>query len=865
MTLLYRALLRLYPRSFRQSYGEEMVAVFTARTAGRGALAKFGTLLAAVAEEVPGAGGAHWTLLKQDLRYAARTLRRSPAFTVTAILVTALGVGANTASFSAADFVLFRPLPYAEARELVRICEGPVDGSGSGCMNQLSPSNYRDLKAMNGTLESFGLYSRGETNLAGGAEPARVGTAGLTPDVMPMLGVRAALGRTFSAGSDSVADASTVVLGYGLWQERFGGDSSVVGRTVTMNGIPRTVIGVMPARFQFPDRGVQAWTLLDMPPAAFEDRNNSYVDGIGRLKQGVTFEAAHADLVAGAARLARDFPATNAETGVSFFGLHDAFSQRFRLILLALCGASLCVLLIACANLANLLLVRAAAREPELELRAALGAGKERLVRQMVTESMVLAVVGGALGILLAVAVLPFFARLVPPDLPAGGAPSLDLRLLALAVTFTALTGLGFGLIPAIRAGGKSGFTALRGGARAAGKGSKRMRTTLVATEVAMSVALLITSGLFVRAIGRVQAIDPGFDAGQVITLRTALPRPRYDDPATRVVFYQRVLDDVRLQPGVASAAYVSGLPMEMTGGVHPVRIPGEEFRLDNPNMTSVRFVTPQFFETLDIELKLGRDVEVTDTRDRPQVAVVSESFVKRHWPDQEPLGRTFVHRDIERTVIGVVSDIKVRGRERTSEPQMYLPAAQVAVGDLSNYDPKELVIRHTGNDEAIVGAVRRIVGAVDQDQPISHIRTLEQVVAGETATRRAQLYVLGALTGVALLLSVVGIHGLLAYAVSQRAREIGVRLALGAAPAGIAWMVVREAIVAAGIGVTAGVFMAYMAAKGMSALLFGVPPADMTTIGVAVGLALGAALIGSLAPARRALGVSPMLAMRGE
>ncbi len=863
MILLYRVLLRLYPSSFRQSYGEEMVAVFAASTAGRGFLSQLGAFLVAVAEEVPNAIGAHWNLLRQDLRFAVRTLRRSPAFALTAVIVTGIGVGANTAAFSAADFVLLRPLPFPDAHELVRLCEGPVTGGGWGCNNQLSPANYRDLKATSRSFEALGVYSARHVNIAGSGTPVRVASAGVTPEVLSLLGVEPVLGRIFEPAG--TADLATVVIGHGLWQDRFGSDLGVLGKTVNLNGIPHAIIGVMPASFNFPGRTTQVWTPLEIPAGAYEDRDNSYLDGIGRLRDGVTFEQAKADLVAAAARLAIEFPETNAETGVSFFRLRDEFSPRYRTILLALCGASLCILLIACANLANLLLVRAAAREAELEVRAALGAGKERLVRQMITESLVLALAGGALGVLLALASLPFFATLVPPGLPTTDAPHLDLRMLLVAIGFAGFTGLGFGLVPALRAGGSTGFTALRGGSRVGERGGRRLRITLVAAEVAVSVALLITSGLLMRAITRVNAVETGFTPAGVLAMRTALPRPKYEDAAARRAFYDRVLGDVRALPGVASAAYVTGLPMEMMGGINSITVPGEEFRPGRPNSASVRFVTPGYFATLGIPLLRGRDVDGTDTGDAHWVAVVSESFVQRHWPDQDPLGRTFRHLGDERTVVGVVGDIRVRGRERTSEPQMYFPVEQVRPGALTFYDAKELVIRHAGGTPGIVTAVRRIVRDTDIEQPVSDVRSLEDVVAGETASRRAQLQMLGTLTIVALLLTVIGIHGLLAYAVSRRRREIGVRLAFGAAPSRVAWMVVREGLLSASIGIPLGVFVAYLAARTMEGMLFGVPPADPFTFLAAAAVTLLATLLGALAPAHRAVRVSPMEAIRAE
>ena len=819
-----------------------------------------------VAAPAPGVSGAlarHWAILVQDLRYTSRTLGRARGFALTAVVVTALGVGANTAAFSVADFVLFRPFPFADPEALVRLCEGPRTGGGWGCMNQLSPSNYRDLKGMTSSFQALGAFGGSAVNLVGGGEPRRLSIASLTPEVLPLLGVPPALGRVFaSTGHD---DDRAVILSHGLWQSQFGGDPGVLGRTVDLNGARYVIIGVMPRTFQFPDRDVHLWTSLAFQPGDFEDRRNRYLQAVGRLAPGVTFEQAHADLLSAASRLARDYPQTNSETGISFYRMRDAMAPRYGMMLTALAGASLCLLLLTCANLGNLLLARSAARAREFAVRAALGAGRARLVRQLITESVVLSVLGGTCGLLIAALGVPLFSGLVPPTLPIDNRPALDLRVLGMAALFTALVGLGFGVLPALGAGGLRGFTALREGSRAGGGRRQRLRAVLVTIEITMSVILLIASGLLIRAVWRVEAIDPGFTTRNVLTLRTALPRPKYDDPVRRARFYDRVLQDVGRLPGVQSAAYITGLPMVMTGGMARIQIPGRDMPRDASNNVSLRFVTPQFFATMGIPVLQGRDVEDGDIGERAWVAVVSESFIARHWPGEDPLGKTFLHLGRPRTIVGVVGNIRVRGLERPSEPQLYLPAAQVAAGNLPFYDPKELVIRHSGEGTSVVPAIRRIVRAADPDQPVSDVRTLDDVLAGDTATRRDQLRVLGALALIALLLSGVGIHGLLAYMVSQRSQEIGVRLALGAGRSSIARMIVANALGLAAIGIVVGVPCAYAAARGMSALLFGVEPGDPAAIGAAAALALLMTVAGSVFPALRAVRVSPMVAMRAE
>jgi putative ABC transport system permease protein len=540
-------------------------------------------------------------------------------------------------------------------------------------------------------------------------------------------------------------------------------------------------------------------------------------------------------------------------------------SPRFRQMLIALGGATLCLLLLTCANLANLLLARAAARERELAVRAALGAGRERLVRQMITEAAILTITGGAAGVAVAAASVPLFSSLVPPTLPVASQPALDVRVLALASLVTAITCLGVGLLPAIRTGRRSGFAALREGSRAGSGGKQRLRAALVTVEVAMSVILLITSGLLIRAVWRVQAVEPGFAPQNVLTLRTTLPRPKYDSPIARGEFYGRVLTGVRALPGVQSAAFTSGLPMVVTGLVTGVEIPGREARNYRSEAVSHRWVTPQYFRTMGIPILRGRDVEDGDSGDRAWVAVVSASFVERYWPDQDPIGQPFGHRGRTRTVVGVVGDVKVRGLERTSEPQLYLSAPQVPDPFPATADPKDLVIRFEGSRDALIAAVRRIVSAGDPEQPISNIRDLDDVIAGETATRRGQLQVLGILALVAAVLSAVGIYGLLAYAVSQRSPEIGVRLALGADPSRVGRMIFADGMRLAVFGIVPGVLAAYAAARGMSALLFGIAPGDPATFLTAIGLALLMTFAGSLVPALRAVRVSPLSALKAE
>lgn len=857
--MLYRALMRMYPRSFRQEYGESMAAMFSERWAQASVAGRVGLVMSAVPETLGNALLVHWELLRQDVRYAARMLRRSPGFTLTAVLVIALGIGANTAAFSVADFVLVRPLSFPEPETLVRLCEGPRNQpAGWGCNNQLSPANYRDFREQTTSFAKMGAFRRDAVNLVGGGEPQRVGSGVLTDEVFELLRVPAFLGTTFNSRT---ADQRVVVLSYGLWQSRFGADMSVLGRSVSLDGAPHVVIGVMPRTFSFPSRDAALWVPMRFMESDYENRNNSYIEGIARLREGVTFERARADLDVIVERLANTY-AENEETGISFFRLRDEYAPRYRLMLQALCGASLCILLLACANLANLLLARAAARERELAVRSALGAGRDRLVRQMITESVALAVIGGGAGVLLTLLLFPLLSVLVPPTLSVGSQPTLNLRALGFAGLFTLLTGLAVGLFPALRASSRAALTTLRG---RSGRPTRRVRSLLVAIEVAASVVLLIGAGLLMRAMLRVNEVEPGFREQGVLTLRTVLPKPKYDSAQKREAFYGAVLREVRALPGVSSAGFTTSLPMVLTGGIARVTLPGQEVRPDGQYAVSRRYISPQFFSAMGIPLLRGRDFLDTDIAAADRVAVVSESFAKRYWPESDPLGRAFLFRDEEWRVIGVVGNVKVRGLEREAEPQLYLPGSTVPETPFTFYDPKDLVIRVAGDELAILPAVREIVRKADPEQPISDIQTLSDLLGAQVAPRRAQVQVLGALALIALLLVGVGINGLLAYTVAQQQPEIGVRLALGAEPGQIARKVLFEGLSIVACGLLPGLLIALWAARSLQALLFGVPSADPLTIGITVTLCLAMSVTGALLPALRAVRVSPMSVMRTE
>lgn len=688
----------------------------------------------------------------------------------------------------------------------------------------------------------------------------------MTADLLPMLGAQPSLGRVFSADDDREGAPGTLLLSEGLWKERFGGDPGVLGRKVALDGAPYVIIGIMPRDFHFPSRSVQLWTAMRFAEFDFEDRNNNYLNVTAKLRRGISLDQARAEMRVIAAQLERNYPKENKHVGANLVRLQDEVSQRTRLLLMALVGAAFCVLLIACTNLANLLLARALVRRRELAVRTALGAGRDRLVRQLLTESLILALSGGLLGVLIAFAALPLLARLVPTTLPIAEAPAIDLRVLAFAGVLATLTGIAFGMIPALRACGDIHATGLREGCRAGVGGRReRLRSVLVIAQVTGSVVLLVSAGLLIRALWRLEAIDPGFHSGGVLTLQTSLAMPKYEKTAQRVQFYSRVLSEVGSLPGVTGAAYISFLPIAHPGGIWPVVVEGRPAAEADFRHASLRFVTPGFFATLGIPLRLGRDVSESDTLGSQMAAVVSESFVTKYWPGENPLGRRFGVAFAMRTVVGVVRDIRVRGLERTSEPQIYLPYKQVLDGWLTWYAPKDLVVRSLMDPMVLLPTIRRIVRNADPEQPISDERTLAEIVETDTAPRLTQVRVLGAFAGIALLLAGIGIHGLLSFTVSNRRQEIGVRIALGAQPSDILAMVLREGILLAMAGVILGAGLAYAVGWTMQGLLAGVTPGDAPAFLLAVGLALMMTMIGSLAPALRAVRVDPTTAIRSD
>jgi predicted permease len=866
----YRALLHLLPRSFRAEYGGEMTKDFAREWREAKGVSLLILILTTIIDVSANAARVHFDILAQDVRYAVRSLRRTPGFTITAIVVAGLGIGATTAAFSIADHVLVRPLPFKDADRLVKLSENHPEYP----VMEPSPPNYKDWRRMATSFESIEGYGGASSTLVGNGEPERISGAIMAPGAFPLLGRQAALGRTLIE-SDATSTQNPIVISDRLWRTKFAADPNVLGTPLALDAATFVIVGVMPADFFFPAITTDYWRVTDFTSFGDESRGNNYLSVMARLKPGVTLAQAQAEMTTIAGQIAQQFPKEQTGKGVNVRAWRDDIGSQSRTMLWALVGAALCVLLIACTNLANLLMSRAISRRGEFALRAAIGASLDRLVRQTITDSLLLAAAGGALGVLLAVMAAPLVVRLVPIGLPIAEVPPLDARMLAGAGLLTLLTGLAFGVLPALRISRTADGAALKEGARSGtSRGTERMRSGLVVAEIVASVVLLVSAGLLFEALWKVQAIDPGFRSDNVLTLKTLLPRPKYAPAANRLQFYRQVLADTSALPGVERAAYVSFTPFTMRGGMwevlttkpDPTNLGGFEAPSD-VKRAALRFVTPGAFATLGIPIKQGRDIDDTDTLETMPAAIVSESFGREHFPGQDLLGRQFGFAGAVRTIVGVVGDIRFRGLERTnSEPQVYLAAFQQPDSSIASfYAPQDLLVRTSVPPATLMPAVRGVIRKADPQLPITNMRSLEEVVSLETASRVVQLRVLGGFAAIALVLAAIGIHGLLAFSVSSRVREIGVRIALGAKASDIMWMVIGRSTMLAAIGVTIGGVLAYAAGRSLQTLLFGVSPANLTVFAAAILLSLLMTIAGSLVPAWRAVRIDPMTATRTD
>jgi predicted permease len=803
----------------------------------------------------------------QDLRYGARLLRRAPGFAAVAIATLALGVGANTAILSVVYGILIRPLPYADSGRLVVLLHQG--------RNPVAPANFLDWQARARSFERMGAAEYWTPNLLGGDAPTKLWALRLTPEMLPMLGVPPMLGRWFlpsegTAGADHVA-----VIGHGLWTRRFGADPSVVGRTLSLDGEPYTVVGVMPPDFRFaPFWATQAelWVPLDLRPRATR-RDASSLRVFARLRRGVSLGAARQEVAAITGALDREFPGTNREVRV--LPLQEKVVGDVRPILLVLVAAVALVLLLACANVANMLLARSSARRREMALRAAIGASRARTLRQLLTESLVLAAAGGAAGVALGAWGLRVLVALAPPELPRLSDVRLDPRVLLATLAASLLTGVVFGLAPALQGSATRLQDALKeGGSAGTGTETGWLRRLLVGAEVAIALVLLVGAGLMVRSLLALQAIDPGFDPRGVVAMEVSVAGTSQAESGRRLVLYPQIVERLRALPGVRAAGAINHLPIAGDIWGFPYRIEGRPIpRPGESPVATYRAVLPGYFETMRLPILRGRDVAASDGPGAPGVVLVNAFLAGRVWPGEDPIGKRI---DLDGspespswvTVVGVVKNAVREEWSEEPEDEVYLSALQRPALMSSPHTQEAyltFVVRTDGDAGALAPSLRAAVAGIDRTLPVSEVQTMEHVVSLANARPRFQALVLAIFAAAAAALAAVGIYGVMSYVVSRRAREIGVRIALGAGSRAVVGLVVGEAMAVAAAGAAAGAAAAFLLTRLMRGVLYGVAPGDPPTYAAVAGLLLGIALAASWLPARRAARIDPAVALRQD
>ena len=810
--------------------------------------------------------------LLQDLRYGLRMLRRQPAFAAVAVAALALGVGANTAIFSVVNAVLLRPFPFREQERLVGVWER----NGQNDRNEVAPANFADWRRHAGdAFESIAALGFWNANLAGDGAPERLQGFQVSPALFDALGAEPLLGRTFTADEEQPGRDSVVLLSHGLWQRRFGGDPGVVNRTVTLNGRAYTVVGVMPPDFQI-HRRADVWSPLALDERTLANRTAHYLIVFARLRDGVSPEQARGAMAALADNMARQHPDTNAGWGANVVPLREQVVGDVKTPLLLLLGAVGFVLLIACANVANLLLARAASRSKEIAIRAALGAGRMRIVRQLLTESVLLALAGGLLGLLLAAWGVELLVSNLPEgalfSLPRVAQAGIDARVLAFTLGVSVLTGLLFGLAPALSATRSDLGGGLKEGGRTSGAGApgRRLRSALVVSEVALSVMLLVGAGLLVRSIIGLMRVDPGFEGGGVMTMRATLPRAKYADPAKVTAFYDQLLGRLKNLPGVEAAAATTQLPLGGSTSTTGFQIEGRPplAPSDQPE-ANYSVVSSDFFRALRIPLVEGRAFADGDDAAHPRAVVVSQLLARKFFPGENAVGRRIGVTDGGEaqwyTIVGVAGDVKHRALTRDTQPTLYFTYKT---------DPERsmvLTVRASAGTaaETLAAGMRREVLAVDPDQPVFEVRTAREAVEQSVSLERSVAFLLSVFACVAMALAAVGIFGVMSYTVTQRTQEIGLRMALGAQRGDILRLFLRHGLALALAGAVAGLAGALVLLRVLSSLiaglLYGVTATDpLTYAGVALALVC-VALAACYLPARRATRVDPMEALRYE
>ncbi|MFL6207313.1 MAG: ABC transporter permease [Pyrinomonadaceae bacterium] len=802
----------------------------------------------------------------QDLRYGVRMLLKHPGFTVIAVLALALGIGANSAIFSVVNTVLLRPLPFPEPERLVRLGEGTRGARPE--RGVFSFPDYKDVQAQAQTLEAVAGYqgSGGVLTTTDGAEPERVRGANVSADYFKVLGVQPELGRVFTRAEDQ-PNATVIVISHGLWQRRFGANPQIIGQQLKLGSSSLTVVGVMPAGFEFPFRAQHQdfWEPInDRPTPEREQRDARTLEVIARLKPGVTVEQAHAELETISRRFEQQYPAANTNIAIAPVALHDDLTGDVRPALFILLGAVGLVLLIACANVANLLLARATARQKEIAIRTALGASRLRIVRQLLVESLLLALAGGGLGLLLAMWGVDLLVAASPADIPRVQQVGLDARVLAFTLALSALTGIAFGLVPALHASKPDLNDALKDGSRGSTESLRRnrVRSLLVVAEVALSLMLLIGAGLLLKSFMRLLQTDAGFDAGHVLTFDIPLSRQRYDTPAKQADFFHRLIERAQTLPSIETAGVVNILPLsELDESISfqiAGRPPAPPGAVPEGNYT---VASPGYFAALKLALRAGRLFNAQDNAQAPPVALVSEALVRRYFAGENPIGQRLKldSEDQPREIVGVVGDVRRAALETEAQPEYYLPYEQAPERRMN------LVVRTTGDAAAMTATVRGAVKELDKDQLIWQTRTLEELRSASVASRRFNMMLLGLFAVVALLLAVLGIYGVMAYSVTRRTHEIGVRIALGAQGRDVLKLIIGQGMTLAVIGVGLGLLGALAITRTMASLLYGVSATDPAIFaGLALLLAF-VALVACYVPARRATKVDPMVALRYE
>jgi putative ABC transport system permease protein len=812
----------------------------------------------------------------QDLRYGLRLLARSPGFTAIALLTLTLGIGATAAIFSVVDAVLLRGLPYRDPQRLVSVFE---DISAEGFpRNTPAPGNYADWKAQTRIFEDVAAAAEGGRfsifNLTGGpggqpSEPEKLQGASVTQNLFSVLGARPALGRVFRPEEDRPGGPRVVLMSHGLWMRRFAGDPATVGRAIVLNGEKYTVLGVMPAGFAYPSANADLWTPIALTNAQMGDRGAHYLEVVAGLRPGVTLAQANAGLQVLATRLARAYPDTNGLVR-RFFAepLQDTYTQGARTGLIVLMAAVGFILLIACANIANLLLARATGRQREIAVRTALGAARSRILRQMLTESALLAAGGGLLGVVLADWCFSFLKNLIPADLTRSASLALDPGVLAFAVGISLASSLLFGMAPALQVSRIDLNGVLKEGGRGnVGPRRGMLRDMLVIGEVALSLVLLVGSGLLLKSFAKLRGLDPGFRADHVLTVRVDAPMTKYGDFTKRAAFFERVVERVRTLPGVQAAGFTSALPLTWEGGSSGFTPEGVAPRPDVSWDANNRVVSAGYFEAMRIPLRRGRLFRDSDGPDAPPVVIVNETMARKFWPNQDALGKRFKFGGPGDEapwlrIAGIVGDVRQMRLNEPPRQEMYFPYWQAKDNWMV---PRDLAIRTSGDPLSLAGAVRQAVWSIDKDQPVSNIMTLDNLLDQEVAQRRVQAALLGGLAALALILACIGIYGVLSYLVTQRTREIGVRVALGASAADVFRTVAGQGMALTGIGVAAGLTGALALSHMLGSLLFGVGAGDPLTYAVAVAVFGGVALLACYFPARRAARVDPMVTLRYE